>query len=97
MVAGEASLLAGSSPVLLASCHRPTTASGLMRRYQPRPVNRRAGAACPARVTPSPVAPGPAPGSAAGTDPGGSVPSADARREGENTCGLSGGSSDGSG
>ena len=90
--AGEASLLAGSRPVLLASCHRPTTTSRLMTRYHP--GNRRACRA--GRTGAIPEAPATAvPASAVRTDPGGSVPSADARREVENTCGLSGGSSDG--
>src|ERR1700689_2331512 len=34
--AGDASLLAGRIPALLAACQRPTAATGLMRRYQPR-------------------------------------------------------------
>ena len=38
--AGDASLLAGSRPVLLATCHRPTTTSRLTTRDQP--GNRRA-------------------------------------------------------
>jgi len=50
--AGEASLLAGRIPLLLAACQRTTTTTGLMRRYQLRWRLRRAGDLAAPRAAP---------------------------------------------
>src|ERR1035441_4814380 len=65
--AGETSLLAGRIPVLLAACHRPTTATGLTRRYQWRLRLRRPGGLAAVPTAASLL--GAAAGSAAGWRP----------------------------